>query len=356
MLVAKKSVSIELECNTNDFKKGSPIDVVVRFRKNIPVPTPFINVTLGYSKHLCNYENLSQQGEFPQLKVSMAFEKQLECSHRFKANVFGRGQVYLKEAYIYDYLGFFRTKLTSISNVLDVYITPSVRDINSSQTLFNSICNSVISNDEEEENNQNTTLSVSSNLGYLHREYVQGDSPRRINWKLSCKRDKLMVRLDEPSPQSKPCIVLDMSISKEITDSLKRLQNFENLVESALSLANMCVKNGIECTFMLCNCENFREYVLTSVDDVFNVALAVSHGYENGKHRLPESISKLKTSDSMYLLFTDYLEGTLKSEVDNLKSRGFAIESILSPRYYGMYTSSEVWVVNRDLSISQSGY
>jgi hypothetical protein len=163
-----------------------------------------------------------------------------------------------------------------------------------------------------------------------------------------------MVRLDEPSPQSKPCIVLDMSINKDISNPLKYLQNFENLVESALSLANMCVKNGIECTFVMCNSETSKEYVLTSVDDVFNIALIVSHCYENGKHKLPESISKLKTSDSMYLVFTDYLEGNLKADIDDLKSKGFSIESILSPRYYGMYTN--VWVVNKDLSISQSGY
>jgi hypothetical protein len=353
MLIAKKSVSIELECTTNDFKKDSPVDIVVKFKKSIPVPTPFINVTIGYSEHLCKYDN-STSGEPPQVKVTMAFEKLFECSYRLKSKVFGRGQVYLKEAYIYDYLGLFRTKLTNVSNAVDVYINPSVKDINSSQILFNSICNSVISNDEEEENNQNTTLSISSNLGYLHREYVQGDSPRRINWKLSCKKDKLMVRLDEPSPQSKPCIVLDMSINKDISNPLKYLQNFENLVESALSLANMCVKNGIECTFVMCNSETSKEYVLTSVDDVFNIALIVSHCYENGKHKLPESISKLKTSDSMYLVFTDYLEGNLKADIDDLKSKGFSIESILSPRYYGMYTN--VWVVNKDLSISQSGY
>ena len=33
--------------------------------------------------------------------------------------------------------------------------------------------------------------------GYEHREYVAGDSPRRVNYKLSAKKQKLMVRLDE---------------------------------------------------------------------------------------------------------------------------------------------------------------
>lgn len=355
MLIAKNSVSVELKCSSSDFKKKSPVDVFLKFNKKSILPVPFINVTVGYSPHLCDSTEYLEKN-FPQLRVSMAFEKSLECPYRFSSSISGVGRIYIQEAYIYDYLGFFRVKLKDISSSIDIHIIPEVKDINSSQMLFNSICSSVISNDEEEENTQNSTTSIGSTLGYLHREYIQGDSPRRINWKLSCKKDKLMVRLDEPLPQSKPCIVLDMSINKDIPNALKYLTNFESLVESSLALANMCVKNGIECTFTLCNCSNTKEYILTSTEDIYNLAIIISHSVENGDHRLPNSISSLKTSDSMYLVFTDNLEGNLKSEISSLKSRGILIDTVLSPRYYGKYSSNSTWIVNKDLSITQSGY
>jgi uncharacterized protein (DUF58 family) len=264
--------------------------------------------------------------------------------------------VYLQDVYLYDYLGFFRVKLNGVSSSVEVYVTPEVRDIDSSQVLFKSICNSIISNDEEEESQQDSNLSINSTLGYLHREYVAGDSPKRINWKLSCKRNRLMVRLDEPSPQSKPCIVLDMSKDTPALNPLKSLQNFETLVESALALASMCVKNGVECTFNVCNCQTPRELPISSIDDVYNLALAVSHCHENDQHRMPQTITSLKSSESMYIVFTDVFEGGLKADIDVLTSRGFAISTILSPRYYGQYLEPNVWIVNGDVSISKSEY
>jgi len=355
MIISKNSIDIEIKSNDNTLNKNSPIDIVLKFTKKTILPIPFINVTLGYSPHLCNKDTYSIK-DFPQLRTSMAFEKSLDCTYSFTSKVSGKSSVYIQEAYMYDYLGFFRIRLKNVFSSIDVYITPEVKEIQSSQTLFNNICNSVISNDEEEDIKQPDIYSIGSTLGYLHREYVQGDSPKKINWKLSYKKNKLMVRLDEPSPQSKPCMILDMSISTDNSNRLSSITNFEKLVESSLSLASMCVRNGIECEYILCNCGISKSFILTSNDDVYNLAVTISHNTEDGEHKLPDEISKLKSSECMYLLFTDVYEGNLKSEINSLKNRGILMESILSPRYYGRYSSPNVWIVNKDLSISQSGY
>lgn len=353
VLINKNAVNVSISSSDSTYRKGSPIGVTFKFTKKSILPVPFINVVVGYSAHLCNGDTYSID-EFPQLRTSMAFEKSLSCDFNFKAKVSGDCSIYVSEAYMYDYLGFFRFKLKNIDTNTKIYIIPDVIEISSSQTLFNNICNSVIMNDEEEESHQNDVLSIGSTLGYLHREYVAGDSPKRIDWKLSCKKDTLMVRLDEPSPQSKPCILLDMSIDNSNSNMLDAILNFERLVESSLALASMCVRNSIECEFMLCNCGNSKSYMLTSVDDVYNLAVAICHNCEDGEHRLPNGISKLKTSDSMYILFTDSFKGNLKSEVTSLKNRGIVVETILSPRYKGMYSQPNVWIVNDDLSIAQS--
>lgn len=355
MLISKNNISIDVSCDDNTYKKNFPIDVTFTFTKKNAIPIPFVNVVVGYSAHLCNGDTYSIE-DFPQLRTSMAFEKSLECNFNFITKVSGNCDIFIHEVYMYDYLGFFRVKLKNIDVNTKVYIIPEVKEIQSSQTLFNTICNSVITNDEEEESNQNDTFSIGSTLGYLHREYVAGDSPKRIDWKLSCKRDTLMVRLDEPSPQSKPCILLDMSIDNSTSNKLNSILNFEKLVESSLALASMCVRSSIECEYILCNCGKSKSYTLTSLDDVYNLAVTIAHNGEDEEHKLPNEISKLKTSDSMYILFTDFFKGNLKSEVTSLKNKGILIETILSPRYKGMYSQPNMWIVNDDLSISQSGY
>lgn len=52
---------------------------------------------------------------------------------------------------------------------------------------------------EEEESEEGKTVLHGGTPGYEHREYSDGDSLRRVNYKLSAKRGKLMVRMDESS-------------------------------------------------------------------------------------------------------------------------------------------------------------
>jgi uncharacterized protein (DUF58 family) len=55
-------------------------------------------------------------------------------------------------------------------------------------------------------------LLLSRSSGYdLHsvRDYVQGESLRRVDWKSTAKRGKLMVRELEDSPRDEACVVLD---------------------------------------------------------------------------------------------------------------------------------------------------
>lgn len=355
MMVSKNNVSIRISSNDTLYKKNSPVDVIIHIDKKNIIPIPFINLKVGYSPHLCS-KDIYSTDDFPQIRTSMAFEKSLKCDLNFIAKVSGSCKVFIYEAYMYDYLGFFRVKLKDLVADTEIHIIPEVKEIQSSQMLFNAICNSVITNDEDEENSSNDNFSIGSTLGYLHREYVVGDSPKKIDWKLSCKKDTLMVRLDEPSPQSKPCIILDMSIDDTSSNGLSSVINFEKLVESSLALASMCVRGSIECEYILCNCGRYKSYVLTSVDDVYNLAVTISHNSHDGKHSLPNEICNLKSSDSLYILFTDFFKSDLKTQIATLKNRGICIETILSPRYKGMYSQPNVWVVNDDLSILQSNY
>lgn len=71
--------------------------------------------------------------------------------------------------------------------------------------------------------------------GYEHREYVAGDSPRRINYKLSAKRQKLMVRLDESTAVETTNIMLSTD-----SDSLCAEQGYalaKKLVEQGAPVA-----------------------------------------------------------------------------------------------------------------------
>lgn len=84
---------------------------------------------------------------------------------------------------------------------------------------------------ESEEREEGITVSFGGTAGYEHRDYVAGDSPRRINYKLSAKRRRLMVRMDE-------------SGGTESTHILLSADADGSCAEQALALADKLVLGG----------------------------------------------------------------------------------------------------------------
>ncbi|MDE5834825.1 MAG: DUF58 domain-containing protein, partial [Ruminococcus sp.] len=79
-------------------------------------------------------------------------------------------------------------------------------------------------------------------------EYIIGDPLKRINWKLSTKKSKLMVRLDEASATIQPSIVLDL-FRNSTNPVEKAVSSEEKLLVSVFGLISLMIKQGIACSF-----------------------------------------------------------------------------------------------------------
>lgn len=88
---------------------------------------------------------------------------------------------------------------------------------------------SLLPSDEDEESEQ--SLLSGGMPGYEHREYVPGDSPHRINYKLSAKKHTLLVRKDE-------------NAAAESTDILLAPGADGSCAEQALALAKRLISSG----------------------------------------------------------------------------------------------------------------
>ncbi len=84
---------------------------------------------------------------------------------------------------------------------------------------------------ENEEREEGTTVTFGGTAGYEHREYTPGDSPRRINYKLSAKKRRLLVRMDESNGTASVNILLSDDADSEC-------------LERALALADRLIMNG----------------------------------------------------------------------------------------------------------------
>lgn len=83
-----------------------------------------------------------------------------------------------------------------------------------------------------------------SNVSVSTREYVVGDSLKRIHWMITAKKDKLHVRQFENIHSSNSCwVVLDLNADVHRND--RDADSVENCVIFAVSLANRLLFNGL---------------------------------------------------------------------------------------------------------------
>lgn len=119
----------------------------------------------------------------------------------FRPACCGLNKISLTELLLTDFFGVARFR-RGVGKTALIGVVPRVVEYKGPQVMP-----SVIPTDDEQQEESRTPL-FGGMAGYEHRDYVAGDSPRRINYKLSAKKQKLMVRLEENTGTEKTNILL----------------------------------------------------------------------------------------------------------------------------------------------------
>ncbi len=178
------------------------------------------------------------------LCLSMGIEQVREYPFTVTPEICGKGALRLTEPVLSDFLGMFRFRLPQPEPVF-LTVMPEIPALKAGSNLFRSVSNAVQTADEETEHTP--TFSASSAPGYEHRDYIPGDSLKRINWKLSSKRHHLMVRQDEPVALAQLSVVLDFRRGALHGSERDQLRTEEQLIETALGFLMLCAEYGYPC-------------------------------------------------------------------------------------------------------------
>ena len=207
------------------------------------LPTSVIEVEVEASAHF------SAQGETV-LKGTVSGKGTNSLRFGFAAVHSGKAHLKIKSVRLTDFLGIFsfNIKIPEELTDLTVAIYPDIPDAFVQTSLVQTSSMFMSSDDEEEESDE--VSSVPTGLaGYDHREYVEGDPIKRINWKASSKRDILLVRLDERIKGSSRTLLLDCPVENE-TEAVLTVR--DNVIEGALALLMSLLSEGRDCVFCYC--------------------------------------------------------------------------------------------------------
>ena len=178
--VSKRHFTAELSELSGTSECGRKIDVEITLRKTGFCILPFIELCVNVGT-----------GELPiRIRTALLFGKERKVGVGFRASHSGLNRVELTEAVVYDLVGLARKRI-KLGQSTQKAVLPKIVEYDGPEILPNLLPS------DEEEIEEGVSVTKGGMPGYEHREYVPGDSPRRVNYKLSAKKHKLLVRLDE---------------------------------------------------------------------------------------------------------------------------------------------------------------
>lgn len=237
---SRDRIKVSFDCD-GYVKKGGRLPVTVTVEKKGGLPFAFVDIKPSVSEVFGKNSKT--------YRLSMLNERKKNFTFTVDALTGGNGEISIVSVYSCGFLGFIRLKSKSpLPQPKSVGVIPEIPEIKASSQLFRSIADIVMTSDDDEDNDTAMMFSANTTPGYEHREYVMGDPLKRVNWKLSTKKSKLMVRLDEAAASVQPSVLLDLfrNGSNPVENAVL---GEEKLLVSVFGLLSLMVKQGIACSF-----------------------------------------------------------------------------------------------------------
>lgn len=178
--ISKRHFTAEISELSGVTECGRNVDAEIVLKKTGFCVLPYIELCV----------DIGSNGLPLKIRTALIFGKERRVSASFKTTHSGLNRVELAEVVVYDLLGITHKRI-KLDQSTQKAVLPQIVEYDGPEILPNTLPS------EDEEIEEGLTVLNGGMPGYEHREYVPGDSPRRVNYKLSAKKGKLMVRLDE---------------------------------------------------------------------------------------------------------------------------------------------------------------
>ncbi len=243
-VLTKKRLRCSVSAASDVANKNEQFELEISLSSGIfPLPTAMAELTVGTT------DNLEVVGS-RQISAVVMSKRPSVIKVVIKAVGCTTGSVFIEKCVIHDYLGIAHTEVTASLGAQPVYIKvlPNIPETGGQKEVLRSTAENSSFDDKDETETNETSLTPTGFPGFEHRDYIPGDSLKRINWKLSTKKEGLLVRLDEKVASSSQMFILDIPRGDMFGGVY--MKNIDTTVEAALAMLDMLVREGFECGFV----------------------------------------------------------------------------------------------------------
>ena len=319
-------------------QKGRHFTASMTVQTESRLPVPFLRVSLQPDANFI-------QDDARTLQSAMTSAEPLELPFGMTAEYAGSGRIQAGQLVVSDYLGLFRFQVKQTPEPLQVGVIPVIPSLTGAGLMLHNVSDIVLTSDEEEEETS-ASFTTQSMPGYIHRDYVPGDNLKRINWKLSAKRRKLMVRMDEAASAVRPTVILDLR-PEDTAEDLKRR---ETMMEGALGFLMLLVRQGIGCTLHFPTDGIWKCLLLESEDAVriAAVELAGADFISDGSRIDPAAMQ-----ERAFLVYTTRPDTALSEGLRRVSDQGYLCVVVpVMPEPPELSSADAVWQLAEDFSMT----
>ncbi len=345
--ITAKSIKVSCDIKECVLSKGDKYSIVATISNRFIFPTTPIEI------YVLNGDGVKSKDKRILCSVLPLSDSKVKIS--FEAKICGPSYVGIEQVRVTDYLGLWSFKLKKIdSSALQkkVAVIPDIADISIRDDRILKVMHASMNADDSEDTIETSTRTFGGFPGYDNRDYVPGDPIKRINWKQSAKRDRLLVRLDDEMASRATVLVLDSTFTKSYIETDVTAKNIpklaEDAVENALGIVRSLVLSNYTVRMYVRSNEGFVCYEITDDKDIESVRLKMAdYTFLNestderfSKEILEECESGMVISTpGAYIDLYGYLEG--KADISKLavfsayeESRGDSAEDTGIVRVY----------------------
>lgn len=322
--------------------ENSALRIVVRNKSIFPVPA--VKVRIAEPGGLVPEDDCSCYV----VSVSPRSESVIEIN--YKAKVWGRFVIGAESAFMHDFMGFFKFRMSCVNSVNEIKVFPDIPEMQGDSPLLRSAVEAArFADDSEETQESENVTSFSGMPGYTHREYVEGDPVRRINWKLSSKRDKYMVRLDDEIESIRQNIVLDSTGGSNIYENERAV---EGMLAAALGLLKCGYDSTVYCRFN----GAYEEFAISEPGDVSVLQTRLAdYRFERQlvgqkkQSRIPSDELMASGGSRALMIYTPLLDDVLSAEISSAEEQGMVCAVVTSEKIISG-NAERLWRINEDYS------
>lgn len=271
------------------------------------------NITIPFVDYSVNINNKFSSNKTISKRVAVDSSKSFINTFFLTSEHIGLANIIVPQIGVSSIFGFF-DKRYQINKEINTTILPDYKEISNVYQALE-IGGGL---DLEDEVNRS---AFQGEPGYEYKDYIEGDPLNRVNWKLSSKQNKLMIRKSISGSRLTKSILLDYGVE----DNKQMLDSIDLITETYLSLVLALVKREYEVEVILKD-EAYKEVYMENEQDVeeMRIELGKYKFSTNNEERFAEiDVDKLMASD--FIVVTIKKDECLRRFVNRLEEKGIEV-------------------------------